>query len=443
MNFKPVIGLETHVELNTKQKMFCGCDAHYFGAAPNTHTCPVCLGLPGALPVPNQEAIRWTILIGLALHCKINLQSYFERKHYFYPDLPKGYQISQYVKPLCYDGYLDIGDKRIRINRIHIEEDTGKLLHGQQMGEGNGVSYVDFNRSSVPLMEIVTEPDVHSDEDASAYLKKLQLIIQYLGASECDMEKGSMRCEPNISVAQVESLTSEIESLPPYKVEVKNINSFNFVRKAIQSEVTRHTELLKKGVTPTQETRRYMESTGKTEPMRSKEDSKDYRYFPEPDIPPMVFDQSYIDEIQKELDQKDSLEKREKTFAVTYKLRPDMLKILIEDRPLGDVFLSLVSKIDDTQKFASFLVNQRKTLDLKDSKKIIEAFKASTQKVAVDPAKIHSVIAEVVSKNEKAVVDYKAGKQNSFQFLLGQCLRTLGRGVDVPAVTRMLREHLG
>lgn len=436
MNYRTIVGLETHIELKTKQKMFCGCDADHFSVQPNTHVCPVCLALPGALPVPNKEAIRWTILVGLAFHCKINMHSHFERKHYFYPDLPKGYQISQYLSPLCYDGYLDIGTKKIRINRIHLEEDTGKLLHGQQMGEGTDVSYVDFNRSGVPLMEIVTEPDIADGDEAMAYLKKLQLTIQYLGASDCDMEKGSMRCEPNISV-------STTDGLPSYKVEVKNINSFNFVKKSIQFETDRHIKLLEQGETPKQETRRYIESKGSTEPMRSKEDSKDYRYFPEPDIPPMVLEDKFLDAIKKELVQKETPETRESRLIGTLKIRPDLAKVLVEERRLGDIFLSLVSKVADTQKFASFMVNQKKTLDMGEPEKIFAQFKTVTEKTVADPKQVEKVISDVLAANSKAVADYKAGKQNSFQFLLGQCMRVLGRSTDTATVVAALKKQIG
>ncbi len=235
--YKPVIGLEIHVELKTKSKMFCQCDADYFGKAPNSNTCPVCLGMPGALPVPNQKAIEWTVLIGQALNCHINTVSKFDRKHYFYPDLPKGYQISQYDEPFAVKGHLDLktkdGIKSFGITRVHLEEDTGKLMHS-----GND-TLIDFNRSSVPLVEIVTEPDFDNAEDVKQFLEELHTIITYLDVSDADMEKGSMRLEPNISVR----LAGEKE-LPKYKVEVKNINSFNFVKRAIEFEVKRHTELL-------------------------------------------------------------------------------------------------------------------------------------------------------------------------------------------------------
>ena len=443
MNYRTIVGLETHVELKTKQKMFCGCNADHFGVQPNTHVCPVCLALPGALPVPNYEAIRWTVLIGLALHCKINMQSYFERKHYFYPDLPKGYQISQYLKPLCYNGYLEIGTKKIRINRIHIEEDTGKLLHGQQMGEGNDVSYVDFNRSGVPLMEIVTEPDIENGDEAVAYLKKLQLIIQYLGASDCDMEKGSMRCEPNISVAKVESLkVSRSQSLPPYKVEVKNINSFNFVKRAIQYETDRHIILLERGETPKQETRRYVESKSSTESMRSKEGSEDYRYFPEPDIPPIVLGETLINDIKKELAEKETPEKREKRLVENFKIRPDLVKVLVEERLLGELFDILSGKVSDVQKLASFIVNQKKIANTTSPREVLEQFKGTAEKKVADPEQVAKVVQDVVTQNPKAVTDFKAGKQNSFQYLLGQCMRVLGRSVDTKTVVEKLKKQL-
>jgi len=230
--YKPTIGIEVHVELKTKSKMFCGCPADHFGASANTNTCPVCLGLPGALPVPNVKAIRWTQLIGLALHCKAERESKFDRKHYFYPDLPKGYQISQYDEPLCTDGYLETTEGKVRITRVHLEEDTGKLLHTTL--EGEDVTLVDFNRSGVPLVEIVTEPDVKTGTQAKEFCERLQRIVRYLAVSDCDMEKGSMRLEANISLGLDLG----------YKVEVKNLNSFNFVGRAIDYELQRQEKLL-------------------------------------------------------------------------------------------------------------------------------------------------------------------------------------------------------
>src|SRR3989338_4545177 len=307
-NYIPVIGLEIHVELATESVMFCNCSVDWFGKEPNVNTCPVCLGLPGALPVPNKKAIEWCQRIGKALDCSLAEYSKFDRKHYFYPDLPKGYQITQYDVPFCYDGEYEFlsrasgQQKRIRIRRVHMEEDTGKLIHE------NGDTLIDFNRSGVPLVEIVTEPDFDNSDDVKQFLEELQVIIRYLGVSDADMEKGSMRLEPNISVRKLEVGSWELEErkkpqtsnhkpqtfLPKYKVEVKNINSFRFVKQAIEYEVERQIGILEKGETPMQETRGFDEKKVATYSQRSKEQAQDYRYFPEPDIPPMEFSSEEI-----------------------------------------------------------------------------------------------------------------------------------------------------
>lgn len=438
MNYKPFIGLETHIELSTTQKMFCGCSANYFAKKPNSLTCPVCLGLPGALPVPNKEAIEWTILLGLALNCKINTESFFERKHYFYPDLPKGYQISQYQKPLCFNGFMLVNDKKIHIRRIHIEEDTGKLLHGQQFKDPQN-SYIDFNRSGVPLVEIVTEPDFDTPELVVEYLKKLQLIVRYLGISDCDMEKGSMRIEPNISIGQ------KNKQLPNYKVEIKNINSFKFAKHAINYEIKRQTLLLEQHKTPKQETRRYLESSGKTEVMRSKEEAHDYRYFPEPDIPPIILNNKLIQKLKKQLAAYQLPERLYKKLTKDYKIAKDIAQILVENKQLGDLFFKIL-KLDKTlepAKLATYLVNNKSSLSKQTISQIVVKYKQTTIKQKLDPALVQKTVQEIIKDYPQAVKDYQRGKKNALQFLLGQCLKKIGKQIEVKEVITKLKESLG
>lgn len=440
MNYKTIVGLETHIELNTEQKMFCGCSAVYFGAKPNRHVCPVCLGLPGALPVPNYQAIEWTVLLGLALHCQINLQSFFERKHYFYPDLVKGYQISQYQQPLAQNGYLKVNGRKIRINRVHLEEDTGKLLHGEQFQDMG--SYVDFNRSGVPLVEIVTEPEIESAKEAADYLKALQLTVQYLGVSDCDMEKGSMRCEPNISVLKALDW-QEHHVLPNYKVEVKNINSFRYVKQAIEFETKRQILLLEQKQTPKQETRRYIESKKTTENMRTKEVAQDYRYFPEPDIPPIVFLPDQIESLKQKLNSLESPQKRQIDLEKNYQLNPTVAWQLTENKDLGDRYLKLVAfnKELDRPKLANLLINRKVDLTLPDSE-IVKQAQSLLAKKTIAPEQLTQTVAQIIKNNPKAVADYQKGKQTALQFLLGQCLRILGRQIEVEDLKEILSKQL-
>lgn len=396
MKNQPIIGLEVHVELATKSKMFCGCPAEHFGKMPNTQTCPVCLGLPGALPVPNKKAIEWTIKLALALGCKINLESHFDRKNYFYPDLPKGYQITQYETPFGEWGSLG----KIRIRRVHLEEDTGKLQH-------NGVeTTIDFNRSGVPLVEIVTEPDFRSLEEVDTYLKKLQRIIRYLGISNADMEKGSMRLEPSISLAVIPAVAGihNLE-LPNYRVELKNINSFKFVKKALEYEIERQ-----KTEPHVMQTRGWDENKGVTFPQRGKEEAHDYRYFPEPDIPPIILNSNYVLSIKYYGELPDEKLAR---FIKQYGLTNYQANILTESIKIADDF---EEKIRNNPGFialdvANAVINKRPLMT-----------KSTTP---VNEEELNVIIKKVLAENSQAVLDYKSGKTQILGFLVGQTIRLI------------------
>lgn len=428
-DYIPVIGLEIHVELQTKSKMFCQCSADYFGKEPNSQVCPVCLGLPGALPVPNKKAIEYCQLIGLALGCKLNKTSKFDRKHYFYPDLPKGYQISQYDEPFCKKGEVTIynpkslDEVKHEITRVHMEEDTGKLIHKAEE------SLVDFNRSGVPLVEIVTEPDFDNAEDVKAFLKELQLIIRDLDVSNADMEKGSMRLEPNISLR----LRTE-KQLPAYKVEVKNINSFNFVKKAIECEIERQTEILKNGDVPEQETRGFNENKGITFSQRSKEYAHDYRYFPEPDIPPLEFDQTYFKKLENSLPE---LPRKRWQRFIKLGLSQSDAFLLAFDPTLTEKFEQLLS-LGDAQNIAKIIIN-KKTLSLDQVKELI---KKSQMPIKTDEKRLDAAIKLIMVQDVKAVEDYKRGKENALMFLVGQVMKEIKGQVDVNAVKQKLLEKL-
>lgn len=425
MNYEPVIGLEVHVELKTKSGLFCGCPAEHFGKKPNTATCPVCLGLPGALPVPNKKAVEWTIMLGLALGSEIAEVSKFDRKHYFYPDLPKGYQISQYDQPLCRGGRIG----NVRIHRVHLEEDTGKLQHATV--DGKKVTLVDFNRSGVPLVEIVTEPDIRSAEQAKEFLKKLHQIVRYLGISDADMEKGSMRLEPNISIRLVGH-----KELPNYKVEVKNINSFRFAGLAINYEIERHARILDEGKVPSQETRGWDEARAATVSQRSKEEAADYRYFPEPDIPPMRFAKGQIRQLADQIPELPDVKK--KRFIRAYGLLEKDATILTETRELADYYEVCVKlgKVP-AQKLANWIINKKVNIDdVMPAALVASILKA--QEVVDVPT---DLITRVITENPKAVADYKAGKEQSLMFLMGQVKRKVPKG-DAAQITKMLKEKI-
>lgn len=438
MKYKPVIGLEVHVELKTNSKIFCGCSADYFGQKPNTHTCPVCLGLPGALPVPNKKAIEWCVQIGLALNCDIPLFSKFDRKNYFYPDLAKGYQISQYDKPFCLNGHITLQNgKRIGITRVHMEEDTGKLIHEEVNGEN--VSLIDFNRSGVPLVEIVTEPDFETAEEVKEYLQKLQQIVRYLGVSNADMEKGNMRLEPNISLRKENE-----KKLPKYKVEVKNINSFSFVSKAIDYEIKRQTEILQAGKIPVQETRGFVEKNSSTVSQRVKEEASDYRYFPEPDIPPMRFTKSQILNLKSQVPELP--DKKTQRFEKEYLLPKSDLLILTKERILADYFeecANLGKKHDlSAKQIANQIINKKIDIDeILPAQLILEIIKSSARE-DIDKDELRKIVKKVLEKNPKISDDYKAGKKNVLQFAIGQTLSMIGKKINTKELIKLIMEEL-
>ncbi|MFZ4632269.1 MAG: Asp-tRNA(Asn)/Glu-tRNA(Gln) amidotransferase subunit GatB [Patescibacteria group bacterium] len=347
MKYDVIIGLEIHAELKTKSKMFCACNNNANDKAPNTNVCPICLGHPGTLPVPNREAINWTLMTGLALHCKINRLSKFDRKNYFYPDLPKGYQISQYDLPLCYGGYLEIEDNNISITRIHLEEDTGKSAHFKEQD----YTLLDFNRAGTPLMELVTEPVIKNAHEAKKFCQAYQQILRYLDISNADMEKGEMRCEANISLQESgkwEYKDGLIKPLGKYslnsKVEVKNINSFKAVEKAINFEIERQSAALNKSEKIIGETRGWDENKAITVSQRIKESSADYRYFPEPDIPPLKIDEDWLARLEAELPEMPGIKK--KRFIREYNFTPDIAELITSDKELADWTENVISELD-------------------------------------------------------------------------------------------------
>ncbi len=398
--YEPIIGLEVHVELSTQAKMFCSCPADHFGREPNTITCPVCLGLPGALPVPNKKAVEWTILLGLALGCTINEESTFDRKHYFYPDLPKGYQISQYDQPLCVNGMLE----GIRIRRVHLEEDTGKLMHAT----------VDGHR--VSLVDIVTEPDFRNIEEVDIFLKKLQRIIRYLGVSNADMEKGSMRIEPSVSIRELRT-----EELPNYRVEIKNINSFKFARRAIAYEIERQAEMLQNKVQPLQQTRGFVESKGVTVVQREKEEAHDYRYFPEPDIPPMRFTQAEISKLKSQI--RELPDEKIARFMKQYGLSDYDATQLTETKERADYFESCIDSSLSPKTIANWIINKKVDTSTVSPAQLIDQIARSTHATSIPDDELEKIIKQVLAENPKAASDYKNGREQAIMFLVGQTMR--------------------
>ena len=425
--YEVIIGLEIHVQLKTKSRMFGAAPNDTWGAKPNSKVGIVDLGLPGALPVPNKTAIEWTQRFGKALNCSLRKFSKFDRKNYFYPDLPKGYQISQYDQPLCENGYLDIklenGEKKkIRITRIHLEEDTGKSSHK------NGKTYLDFNKSGTPLMELVTEPDFRSADETSTFAKMIQEAARRLDISNVDMEKGNMRLEANISVRKKGET-----KLPDYRVEVKNINSFRFMRNAINYEIDRQITALEKGETLYQETRGWDEVHGKTFLQRSKEDAQDYRYFPEPDIPPLVFDEDYFDRVLANLPKMPwELEDE----LLQQGVRADYASLIAYSEKKLKIYEEIKSSNDIAAEELAQLVANSKTKD-----EVLDKLKKKSQSSAKGSSlpddELKGIVVNVINENPKAIEDYKKGKENAIKFLVGQVMK-VSKGQADPKKTQEL-----
>jgi len=479
-DFEIVIGLEVHSQLLTKSKMFCSCSTDYAYAAPNTHVCPVCMGMPGVLPVINQAAVNYTIMTALALNCTIPAYSKFDRKNYPYPDLMKGYQISQYDIPLSKDGYLTIEHngqiRRVGITRVHLEEDTARLLHR------DGYSLIDVNRSGTPLMEIVSEPDMRSPLEARLYMQKLREILVYLGVSSGRMEEGSLRCDANISVRP------RGEQKLGVKTEIKNMNSFRSVERALAYEAQRQIDLLRAGQTISQETRGWVETKGITVPQRSKEQAHDYRYFPEPDLPPLLIDPAWVEELRALLPELPDA--RRARYMRDYGLSAQDANVLTEDKALGDYFEQVVAASPTTDrnaraKAASNLVLNdvarllkahaiavqdnpltpdaaANLLDLLDANRITgkqakeigeEAFMTGKMPESIvkekgiqppisDEGQLERIIEEVISNNPKAANDYRAGKVNALQALIGQVMKQTRGQAKADSVRNLLMKKL-
>jgi len=475
-DYEAVIGLEVHVQMKTRSKVFCGC-ATAFGAEPNTLVCPVCLGLPGTLPVLNEAALRYAVLTGLMLGSRIATFSNFDRKNYFYPDLPKNYQISQYDLPLCVGGGLeiDLGGSRttVGITRVHLEEDAGKLVHSEVAG---GESGVDFNRTGVPLLEIVSEPDIAEPEGAFAYLKALKLLLQYLGVSDCDMEKGSLRCDANVSIRPRGSATLGI------KTEVKNMNSFRAVQKALTYEIERQKRALGEGERIVQETRLWEAESEVTHPMRSKEEAHDYRYFPEPDLVPVVVDAAWVEEIRASLPE--SPLKRRDRLVSEFGIPEYDAEVLTSERGLADYFEACVKEGAEPKAASNLIMGEmlrmvkegdvplgqcrvrpegiveilglvgEGTISAATGKEVFaEMFRTGRGAAEIvasrgltqisDEGELGRIAEEVIKKNPKSVEDYRGGKKQAIGFLVGQVMRATGGKANPQVVNRVLREKLG
>ena len=468
----PTIGLEIHAELLTKSKVFCTCSAE-FGGEPNSRCCPVCSGMPGTLPVLNHTAVEYIIRAGYVTNCEISRFTKWDRKNYFYPDLPKAYQISQMPRPVCLNGYVDImvngQEKRIRVNRIHLEEDAGKLVHD----EATRSSLADYNRCGIPLIEMVTEPDFHSAEEVVAYVEKIKLLYKYAGICDCKMEQGSLRCDVNISLAPRGS------DVLGTRAELKNLNSTKAITRAIEYEIYRQTEIIEAGGKVLQETRRFSDSTGETTALRSKEDAHDYRYFPDPDIPPIIFTEEELDAIKEALPEMP--EQRRERYISQYGLAPADADNIINGKDICDFYEAAIMAYDKPKTVANFILGEfmrrinlgemsmdslkfapedlARLIELGDTDKInknnyktifVEMINTGDKPDAVcdrldlwvkeDSSAVEAVIDKLIANNPKPVEQYRAGEQKVFGFFMGQANKAL-KGQATPNTIKAILEQ--
>ena len=473
--YETVIGLEVHVELATKTKIFCGCSTA-FGGAPNTHTCPVCTGMPGSLPVLNKKVVEYAAAVGLATNCNITKDCKFDRKNYFYPDNPQNYQISQLYLPICRDGHVDIEledgtVKPVRIHAIHMEEDAGKLVHDDWSGE----SLVDFNRSGVPLIEIVSEPDMRSAKEVIAYLEKLRLIIQYLGASDCKLQEGSMRADVNLSVR--EAGTTEFGT----RTETKNLNSFSAIERAIEAEKNRQIDLIESGEKVVQETRRWNDDKEYSYAMRSKEDAQDYRYFPDPDLVPIHISDEWLEEIRSR--QPEFKTEKMKRYKEEFGIPDYDIEILTDSKKLADIFEQTTAICNNPKKVSNWLmvetmrIIKEKSMDVSDisfspanlaalikltddgsinssvAKEVFEKIfdedidpvkyvEENGLKQVNDEGALKKTVEDVIAANPQSVEDYRSGKEKAIGFLVGQTMKAMKGKANPAMVNEMLKELL-
>lgn len=477
MEFSTVCGLEVHTELATKTKIFCSCSTE-FGGEPNTHVCEICSGMPGTLPVLNEKVLEFAVKTGLATNCEITMYNKFDRKNYFYPDLPKAYQISQLYLPICRNGYIEINDsinggkKKVRIHEIHMEEDAGKLIHD----EWNDCTLVNYNRCGVPLLEIVSEPDIASADEAVEYVEKLRSILQFCGVSDCKMQEGSLRADVNVSV--MEKGSDKLGT----RTEMKNINSFKAIHNAVESEARRQQEIIEDGGTVVQETRRWDDSKGTSYAMRSKEDAQDYKYFPDPDLPPVSLTEEYVDNIRKNLPELPDAKKEryrhelglseydtsmicssvyyvrlfERTVEITKNPKDSANWIMGELMKMLNDTQTLPENMDFRQDSLGEIINllNANKISRDSAKKVFKAVfeedvipadyvKEHNMETVSDTGAIKAVVEDVIANNQKAVDEYKGGKAQSFNFLIGQCMRAFKGKAPAAEVTKVLKEILG